>query len=68
MENLRKGKMAVFFFFFFFGLHPWHMEVPRIEVKLELQLPVYTTAIETRDPYRICDLHAAHGDTGSLIH
>ena len=27
------------FFFFFFGFlrqHPWHMEIPRLEVKLEL--------------------------------
>ena len=23
-------------FFFFLGLHPWHMEVPRLGVKLEL--------------------------------
>ena len=24
--------------------HPWHMEVPRLGVKSELQLPAYTTA------------------------
>ena len=33
------------------------MEVPRLEVKSELLLPVYTTAIETQDPSCICDLH-----------
>ena len=33
-----------FFFFVFLGLYPWHMEVPRLEVKLELQLSAYTTA------------------------
>ena len=30
---------SLFFFFFFLvflGLQPWHMEVPRLEVKLEL--------------------------------
>ena len=27
-----------FFFFVFLGLHPWHMEVPRLGVKSELQL------------------------------
>ena len=26
------------FFFFYLGLHPWHMEIPRLEVELELEL------------------------------
>ena len=49
-----------FFFFFFFvllGLHLWHMEVPRLGVKSELQLPVYTTATAMPGPSFICDLH-----------
>ena len=33
------------------------MEVPRLGVELELQLPAYTTAMATQDPSRICDLH-----------
>ena len=35
------------------------MEVPRLGVKSELQLPVYTTDTATamRDPSHICDLH-----------
>ena len=33
------------------------MEVPRLEVELELQLAAYTTAIATTDPSRVCDLH-----------
>ena len=33
------------------------MEVPRLDVKSELQLPAYTTATAMRDPSRICDLH-----------
>jgi len=43
---------SVFFFFFpcFLGLHPRHMEVPRLGVKLELQLLAYTTATVTWDP------------------
>ena len=32
-----------FFFFCFLGPYEWHMEVPRPGVKLELQLPTYTT-------------------------
>ena len=33
----------------------WHMEVPRLGVKSELQLLAYTAAM--RDPSHICDLH-----------
>ena len=34
-----------------------HMEIPRLEVKLELQLLVYTTATAMPDLSYICDLH-----------
>ena len=37
---------------FFLGPHPWHMEVPRLGVELELQLR----------------LHHSHSNTGSLTH
>ena len=33
------------------------MEVPRLGVQLELQMPAYATAGATRDPSRVCDLH-----------
>ena len=33
------------------------MEVPRIGVKLELQLLAYTTATATENPSCVCDLH-----------
>ena len=33
------------------------MEVPRLGLEVELQLPAYTTATATPDPVRICDLH-----------
>ena len=35
----------------------WHMEVPRLRVESELQLPAYTTAEATPDPNCIYDLH-----------
>ena len=35
----------------------WHMEVSRLGVKLELQLPAYTTATATQDLSHVCDLH-----------
>ena len=42
------------FFFFFLGPHPWLLEIPRLGVKSELQLPAYTTAIATQDPSHVC--------------
>ena len=44
-------------FFFFFGLHPRHMEVPRLGVKSELQLPAYPRATAQPDLSRICHPH-----------
>ena len=43
--------LQIFFFFFFFslGLHLQHMEVPRLRVKSELQMPACTTAAATPD-------------------
>ena len=43
------------FLFFFLGPHSWHIEVPRLGVKSELQLPATATA--TPDLRCICDLH-----------
>ena len=40
-----------------FGPYPWHIEVPRLGVKLELQLPAYTTATAAPDLSLVCDLH-----------
>ena len=45
------------FFFCFLGPHPWHMEVPRLGVRSELQLLASTAAAATRDPSHVCDLH-----------
>ena len=42
---------------FFLGLHLWHMKVRSLGVRLELQLPVYTTATATPDVSHICGLH-----------
>ena len=39
---------------FFFSFY-WHVEVPRLGVKSELQLPACATAAQ--DPSHICDLH-----------
>ena len=46
-----------FFFFFFLRLSVQHMEVPKLEVKSELQLTGYTTATAVGDPSHVCDLY-----------
>ena len=38
-----------------------HIEVPRLGVESELQLPGYTTATAVQDPSHICDLHHSSG-------
>ena len=54
----RNDHVPPFFFpFFFLGLQLQHMEVPRLEVKLELQLPAYTTATVMQDLSCIGNLH-----------
>ena len=45
------------FSFVFLGLHLRHMEVPKLGVQSELQLPAYTTATAMRDPSSLCDLY-----------
>ena len=41
----------------FLGPLPWHMEVPRLGVELELKLPAYTTATAMLDRSHLCNLH-----------
>ena len=54
----------IFFFFCFLGPHIQHMKVPRLGVKLDLQLLTYTTAVATQDLSPTCDLY----HTGYLTH
>ena len=46
-------KKSLFIHLFFFLV----MEIPRLGMESELQLPAYTIATATRDPSSICDLH-----------
>ena len=50
------GFFVVFLFFRFLGPLLRHMEVPRLGVEWELQLPPYTTATATPDLGHVCDL------------
>ena len=51
--------MYVRMYFCFSGPHQLHMEVPRLGVESELQLPAYTLhhSHSNRDPSCVCDLH-----------
>jgi len=46
-----------FFFFSFLGPRLRHMEISRLGVQLELQLPAYATATATRDLSHVCNPH-----------
>ena len=59
---------TLFFFFFFLGLYPWHMEVTKLGVKLELQLPAYTTATATWIQAMSVAYTTAQGNARSLTH
>ena len=49
--------LIIHLFLIFLGSHRWHMEVPKLEVKLELELPAYATATATQSPSSVCDLY-----------
>ena len=59
--NICKFSWSSILFFFFFLCclwpHLWYIEMPRLGVKLELQLLTYTTATAMQDLSRICNLH-----------
>ena len=58
LNHLKASQTFYFILFFvFLGLHLRHVEVPRLEVELELQLPAYTTATATRDWNCVLNLH-----------
>ena len=56
------------YLFIILGLHPPHMEVPRLGVELELKLLVYTTAAAMQIQATSVTYTAAHGNAGSLTH
>ena len=53
--------------FLFLGLHLKNMEVPRLGVKLELQLPAYSTATAMPDGVTSVTYTTAQGNAGSLL-
>ena len=71
LGKILKGVLQAFFFVlfcFFFVLHPEHMDVPRLGIELELQLPAYTTDTAMQDSRCLCALTTALSSTISLTH
>ena len=56
--SVSQSELDFLFFFFCLFLGP-HLEVLRLGVKSELQLPAYVTATAMPDPSLICDIHTA---------
>ena len=65
---LLKSVLFVLFCFCCLGPHPQLMEVPRLRVKLDLELLAYTTAMAKPDLAVSVYYTAAHGNSGSLTH
>ena len=63
---LKRTLVCLFLFFAFLGLHPRHVEVLRLGVKLELQQGA--TATTTPDRASAATYTTAQGNTGSLTH
>ena len=57
LVNMQLKFFNSFFLFFFLEPHPRHMDVPRLGVKSELQLPAYTIATAMPNPSCVYDLH-----------
>ena len=68
VNTLLSWSLNFFFFLVFLGPYLWTMEVPRLGVKSELQLPAYTTATAMPDPNLSAAYAIAHSNTGSLTH
>ena len=51
--------LSIYLSIIFLGPYLRHMEVPRLGVESELEVPAYTTATATLDPICICDLHCS---------
>ena len=63
----KKKFVFICLFVYFLGLHLWHVEVPRLGVELELQLPACTTATATLD-LNFAPYTTAYSNVGSLTH
>ena len=57
--------VCLFICFVFLGLHPQHMEVPRLGVEMELQPMAYAIATAIRHLSNVCDYTTAHGNARS---
>ena len=60
--------VLVTYCFVFLGPHLKHVEVPRLGVRLELQVPAYATATASQEPSHVCNLHHSSQQCRILTH
>ena len=68
LEKCLRRSLAIFYLSVVLGLHLWHMEVLRLGVELELQLPVYTTPQQPQIRVMSANYTTAHSNARSLTH
>ena len=56
-SQLLQKRIFLCHFILFLWPHLWHMEVPSLGIKLELQQQAYATVTAMLDLSHICDLH-----------
>ena len=59
--NRKSAENWAYVYFFFLGPHEWHVEIPRLRIKLELHLQACATTTATPDASCICNLHHSLG-------
>ena len=55
--NWPARRVHIYIYVHFLGSHLRHMEISRLRVESEQQLPAFTTAIAMQDPSHVCGLH-----------
>ena len=61
LSTLNSILLHFILFQFILGPHLQHVEIPRLGVESELQLPAYAIATAMWDPSHVCDLHHGSG-------
>ena len=67
LANIHKDDKFCFpFLLSFIRPHPWHMDIPRLGIKLEVGPLAYATATVKPDLSSICNLHHSSGTLNPL--
>ena len=67
-KDMQKERLTIFFFFVFLGLHPWHMESPRLGSNWICSCRPMPEPQQRGIQATFATYTAAHGNTRSLTH